>query len=318
MEEENNLKNLREEYSNRNELLKVFRHEGITPFNFASGIIEELVEVDEDVLRREPAIDGLKGCFDKIKDYLPKLNLPENPEEEKLKISYEKQNEIYWVVLPKLRKELIHALAHSKMLNQKDLDKESTGLIQNGLLQMRNFYDLFKLSNLSREEVDKNREYFSLTNILRNSAKISSPVLTGAEVGVSLNYNPFDLYLNKSTASAMVRTLFQNSAIGALKNSELKMGLKMEDKNLEYLIENSTNGKDQRNYFGLGEKVGITFAKKMVNLLGGTFENYKTPKINSQYLHRETFGFEGDFETPKEVYGVRVSLPLEDLNKTKE
>lgn len=155
-------------------------------------------------------------------------------------------------------------------------------------------------------------------DVTRNILKIYSPLMIEPlQIQTQLHYDsPCVIYSDRAIFNAIIGTLSSNSLEHAPKQTTINQGIRKNKGNLEIIFENQKNSQTNNLGFGFKRGLGLNFLKKVIKKHQGKIENYSTPLNFNNYQHQEIFGEENlqkQDDSKKEVYGIKVEIPLKNL-----
>lgn len=183
--------------------------------------------------------------------------------------------------------------------------------------KIQNIADILYLNGCSREELNKNPEFFSLENMLKNYGHTINPELIKEKVGLGIRcerpYNKdLELFANKPVFEIILGTLTGNSINYAPQDTTILQGARINKAgNLEIVIENKHDRNIQKRKFsGLGKGLGLKFTKEVIKNLGGKINVYDETRIKDDYDANYKFGIKEKKEKEGyQTFGVQMIIP---------
>ena len=212
----------------------------------------------------------------------------------------------------------------NRLIKKKDISdeyKEDMRRAKAGIAVIKNIHGLLQMNNLSPQEINKRSDSFSLEDLARQQAVTHDLSMRDKGIGLSLRYDrnddhsPIEVNTYKPVMEIIWGTLLGNSIKNAPKGTKIRQGIRILDSDeLDIVMENLSLPKARKN-IGLNKGMGIPFAKKIIEGMGGKISTYNEEQMEKNYRVIEYFG-EDIKGSPKEEYplfGVNIRVPMKSL-----
>ena len=183
---------------------------------------------------------------------------------------------------------------------------------------LNNFSSFATLEDMTLDSFKKKSGEVNFYKNLSFQAGSQDDFLKNNKLKLNIFYtDPLDIFTNPGAICLATSTLLGNSENSALPGTTINQGARIDSGNLEFLIENSHNGKKIRNASGLGEGRGLDWVKDVVNVLQGTFEQYEGSQIDPAiYEYQDSFGDLSVKDVSEDIFGVKLTIPMENLTRS--
>ncbi len=205
----------------------------------------------------------------------------------------------------------------------KETIKEFYGYLDSSAKKGINIYEIVRLSDLTKKDIEAGKEEFYFENIALNNAHSLSNKFKEARLRLDFKYNEQQkkVFSIPNIFEILYSNIIGDSLNNALENTVVKSGIKTNENNdLELIIENKTNGRKQRNLEGLGKGYGTKNVNKILSLLDGKIEIYNHSIIGKDYDILHKFG-DKEIYSPNEnlqTYAKKIVIPNSEITRKLE
>lgn len=187
-------------------------------------------------------------------------------------------------------------------------NKEYATFIKNSAYKMRMILDAVGAATLPKEKLEKSYINFNPLNTLKRNAKDNKIYFDKSNIEIEINGEDLQIHASEPLIYTIVNTWLQNALRYTPANSVIKEEISESEKDITIKLENLHNGKPLREEIGLSEGLGTSFTKRILYNLGGKFETYTSPEINSPmegYFKKAPLGTDNNYN----LFGVKFTIP---------
>jgi len=275
---------------------------------------------------------ALAKAYPQIQEMTEKIRILEEEKRgyEKLKKKYLENKKAKSVLAHELNNHLNALTNFPKILKKDETDEEKKYVLDIISIKaeiMTEIVGILSLDGMSRKELNKNAEFFTLEDLATAHVLSHNDDLKKAEIGLYLKYDrlaynkPIKSFANKAAMHSGIGTILMNAYEHAPSLSTIIHAFRIDKEDmLETIVENEFS-KEKLRKKGFNQGIGIPFVKDFVKKMCGSFEAYEgATKIQKDYQFGLGFGHKQAraLEENTEIYGVKIKIPMSELTNSVE
>jgi len=222
-----------------------------------------------------------------------------------------------------MRTPLVTIKGYSQLLKMGKITPErlqtSYSRIENAAILLEDFSYILRLSSINNAELKKNPVKLNLEKILKTQAIVFENALIESKLALKIKqdkpeYEPIEIYGNPGAIRFVFATLLGNGLNYAPEGTRITQALRIIDNHLELMTENADSDGKQRKIHGTHKGIGLPYTRRIISELKGTFEVYDYQRIPRGYDAQEIFGYKEAIKPEKDIFGIRITLPMSELS----